>query len=250
MSVLVIAGRELRAIFNTTIGWLVLAGFLLLTGIFWASMLSYYTLEVTNSVSNPYASYQMNFNDYLFAPFFGNTAVVLMMVCPALSMRLFSEELKQRTLELLLTSPVSTLEIVLGKFLGALGFVAIMLFGTAIGPLMLNLWASPDLGVLLGGYLGLLLVAGAILSMGALFSAMTDNQIVALVLTFASAMGLWVISWVSQDQDSIFVQLALVTHVQDFMSGLVYISHLVYFIAFIGFFLFATWQRVESYRWS
>ncbi len=250
MNALAIAGRELRGIFNTTIGWLVLAGFLLLTGVFWSSMVSYYALESADVIANPYAASQMNLTDYLFSPFFGNTAIVLMMVCPAVSMRLFSEEIKQRTLELLLTSPVSTLDIVLGKFLGALGFVAILLAGTLPGPILLAAWSTPDLGTVAAGYFGLLLVGAAILAMGLLFSALTANQIVALVWTFAAALGLWVLSWVSQDPTSIFTQLALVTHVQDLLSGLVYVSHLTYFAGFVGFFLFATWQRVESFRWS
>lgn len=247
MSVLTIAGRELRAIFNTTIGWLVLAGFLLLTGLFWAMMVTIYSVD---SLTNPAYAAQMNFTDYIFVPFFGNTTVVLMMVIPAISMRLFSEEVKQRTLELLLTSPVRTIDIVLGKFLGGLAFVAILLAGTAVGPLMLTFWGQPDLGAIAAGYLGMLLLSGAVLSMGLLFSAMTDNQIVALVWTFAASLGLWVISWTSDSPDSVPQHLALVTHIQDMMSGLVHVSHLTYFAAFIGFFLFATWQRVESYRWS
>ena len=250
MNVLTIAGREFRSIFNTTIGWLVLAGFLLLTGVFWASMVSYYVIQSADVVANPYAASRMNFTEYLFAPFFGNTAIVLMMLCPAVSMRLFSEEQKPRTLELLLTSPVSTVEIVLGKFLGALGFVAILLLGTSVGPLLLNLWGDPDLGAVATGYAGLMLVAASILAMGMLFSALTPNQIVALVWSFAGALALWVLSWVSQDPTSAFVEMAMVTHVEDFLTGVINAKDLAYFAGFILFFLFATWQRIESFRWS
>ncbi len=250
MNVFTIAGRELRSIFNTTIGWLVLAGFLLVAGFLWSSMVSYYVMQSTDVVANPYAASQMSFTDYLLAPFFGNVAVVLLMLCPAISMRLFSEELKQRTLELLLTSPLSTLEIVLGKFLGAMAFVVVMLVGTFTVPVTLLFWGEPDVGALVGGYLGVLLVSGAVISMGMLFSAFTSNQIVALVWAFSAALVLWVLSWVSQEPGSIFERLALVSHVEDLLRGLVNLSDLVYFAAFIGFFLFATWQRVESYRWS
>lgn len=250
MSVFTIAGREFRSIFNTTIGWLVMAGFLLLTGYFWASMLTYYAANSAIMAANPYAGAPMSFGDGLFVPFFGNTAVVLMLACPAISMRLFSEEQKQRTLELLLTSPVSTIEIVLGKFLGAVGFVAVLLLGTAIGPLLLELRADPDLGAVAAGYAGLLLFTSATLAMGMLFSALTANQIVALVLGFVSALTLWILSWASQDPTSVFVELATVTHVQPLLTGVLNAKDLAYFAGFIGFFLFATWQRIESFRWS
>lgn len=250
MNVLTIAGRELRAIFNTTIGWLVLAGFLLVTGVFWASMVSYYAIESTDMVASPYSPSQMNLTDYLFSPFFGNTAVVLMMVCPAISMRLFSEERKDHTLELLLTSPVSTWEIVVGKFLGALGFIAILLVATLAGPILVSIWGDPDLATVASGYFALMLVASGIVAMGMLFSAFTSNQIVALVWTFAAALGLWVLSWVSQDPTSVFSEIALVSHVEEMLSGLIHVSDLVYFASFTGFFLFATWQKVESFRWS
>lgn len=250
MNVFWIAQRELRATFSTTIGWLVLAGYLLISGIFWSSMVSYYVMQSTDVIANPYAASNMNLTDYLLSPFFGNVSVVLLMVCPAISMRMFSEDLKQRTMELLFTSPISTAEIVLGKFLGALGFVAVLLLSTAYVPASLYFWGTPDLGALAGGYLSLLLSSAAILAMGLLFSSMTPNQIVALVLTFAGALGLWILPWLSQDPDALVAKLAITSHVEDLVRGALQVSDLVYFAAFIGFFLFATHQRVESHRWS
>ncbi len=250
MNVIHIAVRELRATFNTTLGWLVLAGFLFISGFFWASSVSVYVISASDLVANPYAAQTMTLTDHLMAPFFGNTSVVLLMMTPALSMRLFSEELKQRTLELLLTSPVSTFEIVLGKFLGAFGFVFIMLACTGYGPAMLYYWGTPDTGAGLCGYLALLLTCSSILSMGMFFSAMTDNQVVALVWTFSSALALWILHWAGDGPDSFWGQLCMYSHVKDLWVGVVNVSDLVYFAAFIGFFLFATHQRVESHRWS
>ena len=247
---LTIAGRELSAIFNTAIGWMVMAGFLLITGVFWASAMDFYAMQSQDLVSNPYAGATMNLTDHLLSPFFGNTAVILLMLSPALSMRLFSEELKQRSMELLFTSPVTTLEIVLGKFLGAVGFVALMLVGTLYVPFTATTWASPDMGALIGGYLCLLLVSSSVLAVGMFFSATTKNQIVALVLGFSAALTLWILSWVSQDPDSIFAQLSLINHIEGFLRGAVELSDIVYFVSFIGFCLLATHQRVESWRWS
>lgn len=250
MTLFAIAGRELRSIFNTAVGWLVLAGFLAMTGVFWSSMVSFYVMQSADLLANPHAAVQMSLTDHLLAPFFGNLAVVLLMVTPALSMRLFSEEMKQRTLELLLTAPVSTWEIVGGKFLGAMGFVGAMLLGTLTAPLTLWIWGTPDLGALAGGYLSLVLLSAAVMSMGLLFSALTQNQIVAVVLTFSAALAIWILSWVSEDPTSLVAQLSMANHLQDLATGALRVSDLAYFAGFIGFFLFATQQRVESTRWS
>jgi ABC-2 type transport system permease protein len=255
MVVLHVAARELRATFHTAVGWLVLAGFLLVTGFFWASMVSFYVIQSTDVLANPYAGAQMNLTDYLLGPFFGNTAVVLLMICPALAMRLFAEETRQRTMELLLTSPVSTAEVVVGKLLGAVAFVAIMLLCTAHFPLTLWMFGEPDWGVVGGGYLVLLLVSASVISIGMLFSAMTSNQIVALVLAFATSLALWILPWAGgQGTDSLMAtlaeHLALGSHIDEMLKGAIRVSDLAYFALFIGFFTFATHQRVEGYRWS
>jgi ABC-2 type transport system permease protein len=187
---------------------------------------------------------------YLVSPFFSNIAVILLMVCPAISMRLFSDELKNRTMELLFTSPVSTAEIVLGKFLGALGFVAILLAGTAYVPFTLWMWGQPDWGVFAGGYLSVFLLSGAMLAMGGLFSAFTPNAMVAMISTFAGGLGLWLISWQAEGgSDGWAAQLSIVTHLEDFLRGVIVLTDVTYYLAFILFFLFATHQRVEAYRW-
>ncbi|MCO4744791.1 MAG: ABC transporter permease subunit [Proteobacteria bacterium] len=250
MSTFAIAGRELRSLFTTVTGWLVLTGYLFLTGFFWTAMASMYAMQSQDAIVSPYMAAQVDMTDYLVAPFFGNTAIVWLMFCPALSMRLFASERKDRTLELLLTAPVSTAEIVLGKFFGALGFVAVMLACTAHYPLLLMRWGNPDLGAFAAAYLGTLLLAGGLLAMGMLFSAFTESQVVAFVLTVAAGLTLWVFSWVGGGADSLASQIAIVTHAQDLFRGILRLSDIAYFIAFIGVFLFATHQRVESFRWS
>jgi ABC-2 type transport system permease protein len=249
VNVLHIAWRELRAMFTTAIGWLVLCGWLLITGLFWVLMVQNYVSQSEDLVFNPYGAQHINLTDWLLVPFFGNCAVVLIMVAPALSMRLFSEEMKQRTLELLMTSPVSTLEIVLGKFLGALAFVAILLLGTLQFPLGLLQWGSPDPGVVGGGYLALLLLGSALLSLGMFTSSLTSNQVVASVLSFAVALGLLVVSWGSQSPDDLYAEVSLMTHLDGLMRGAVKLSDVAYYLAFSAFFLFATHQRMESFRW-
>ncbi|MBT3221037.1 MAG: ABC transporter permease subunit [Proteobacteria bacterium] len=249
MNVIHIAFRELRAIFNTVVGWLILCGFLLITGVFWIALVENYVRESNNLVFNPWGAANMSLTDYLLLPFFGNCTVVLLMVAPALSMRLFSAEVKQRTLELLLTSPVSTLEIVLGKYLGAVGFVAVLLATTLHLPISLLYWAEPEPGVLIGGYLALLILSAALIAMGMMYSAMTSSQTVALVLCFATALALYIISWMGEGPDHWATHLSLATHAEDLMKGKLRLSDICYYAGFISFFLFFTHQRVESHRW-
>ncbi len=251
MNVVHIAGRELRATFSNAVGWLVLCGFLLLTGYFWITQLDLFVTESANLVFNPYGAPTMTISVHLLGQFFGNTLVVLVMVIPALSMRLFSEEIRGRTLELLLTSPVSTLEIVLGKYLGALSFVALMLLSMSYAPLSLLAWTdSLDWGALFGGYLSWLLASAALLSLGMFVSSITTSQMVALVLSFSASLMLYVLSWSADDPDSWMVQLSLGAHVEDLVRGAVRASDLAYFGGLTAFFLFATHQRLESFRWK
>jgi ABC-2 type transport system permease protein len=250
MNVLHIAVRELKSAFSSAVGWLVLCGWLLVTGLFWISMVQNYVVQSQDLVFNPYAGSELRLADYLLGPFFGNCAVLLIMVIPAISMRLFAEEVKQRTLELLLTSPISTLDIVLGKFLGAFSIVILMLLGTLHGPAALYLWASPDPGPILGGYAGLALLGSALLSLGLFASACTANQIVAMVATFAGALALLSMQWMSRDPSDLMAQISILGHLNDLLQGAVKLSDVVYYLAFTGLFLFATHQRMESYRWK
>lgn len=250
MSALHIAWREVRALYATPIGWLVLCGWLLLSGLFWFTMVEGFVMQSRDLVYNPYGASQLTITDHLLGPFFDNCAVVLLMLTPAISMRLVSEEIKQRTLELLLTSPVSTLEIVVGKYLGALASVVILLLGTVHAPLALAQWGDPDPGVIAGGYAGLLLMSAATLAIGLLASATTANQIVALVLSFAASLSLLALSWLAEGPDSALAQASILAHLYDLFRGAVRLSDVAYFVALTAFALFATHQRLESFRWS
>ncbi len=245
-----IAVREWRAYFHTTIGWLVLTGFLLLTGFFWGPMaLAVYMEQSTDLLANPYSESLMTITDHLLGPFFGNLGLILALMAPALSMRMIAEDLRNRTMELLLTSPVSTMDIVLGKYLGTMGFVGVVLLGTFYVPLSLWHWAKPDYAAIFGGYLALMLITGLVIAMGMLYSSLTSNVIVAFVLTFASALLLWLVGLVDDRMDSIPTHLSMTTHLDDLVRGAIQLSDISYYLLFIGFFLFATWQRVESMRW-
>lgn len=249
MSVLHIAARELKATFTTSLGWLVLLEFLLLTGVFWVIMVEAYVQQSMDLVHNPYAASQLNLTDYLLLPFFGNCTVIVLINAPALAMRLFSEEFKQHTIELLLTSPISAAEIVLGKVLGAVATLGVLLLCTAHYPVSLMLFGEPDPGVLIGGYAGLMVLGSAIIAMGAFFSSWTQSQVAAFTLTFGGALALYVLGMDYSDPHSLQTRLSMATHVADLLRGELRLSDLAYFAGFIGVFLFATHQRLESFRW-
>ncbi len=249
MKVLAIARRELQGIFATASGWLVLAAFLWISGAFWLFGTVWYVDTSMDLVFDPYRSTQLNFSDHLLDPFFNNTTVVLLMLCPALSMRVFAEEYRQHSIELLYTSPVSSAEIVLGKFLGLGTFAAIMLASTAWMPLSLAWWGSPDLVRITTGYASLWLLSAAVLSVGTALSATTRSQVVALVLTFAAAMGLLLAGWFGDDPDSWVGQLSVTAHTAQLARGAIRLSDLVWFTVFVGWMLLAAHQRVESHRW-
>jgi len=138
---------------------------------------------------------------------------------------------------------------VLGKFLGVLGVVAVLIAGLSYAPLLLWWWSTPDLGTLFTAHLALFLVAASALSIGCFFSAITDNQITALVLTVAVGLALYIVG-AAGDPDSLAAQISILDHIDDLLLGGIALSDLAYFFGLIGVFLFATHQRVESLRWS
>jgi ABC-2 type transport system permease protein len=200
---------------------------------------------------DPYSAARMSLSDWLIGPWLGNVSVVLVMLAPALAMRTFAEERRSKTLELLVTSPVSSVEIVCGKFAGAMGVVLVLLAGSAAGPLGLFWVAEPDPGVIASGYLGLFLLGAAIVSIGMFFSVNTDNQITALVLTFAFSLTLYLAGvFDNGGPEDWKMKVSLSAHIIDLFRGAVRLVDLVYFAAVTFVCLFATHQRLESHRWG
>ena len=271
MIALHIAGRELRSYFATTMGWLVMAVLLLLSGLLWVMIVGDYIKAGVEVAANPYSYEQMNISDWVLAPYFGAMAFILLMIAPALSMRSFSDELKSKSIELLLTSPIGTADIVIGKFLGALGFIAVSLALTAYVPLSLWAWGTPDWGVLATGYGVLLCTSGAVISLGMLASSFTEHQVVSLAIGVGGSLAAWLVQGFGVPADmavgklvtsigsavgaelpkpsEVFEALSIGAHMESMTRGSVWTSDLVFFASFIGFFLFATAVRVDSYRW-
>lgn len=247
MKIWVLTVKEFRMLFSTLIGWFVLAAFLLLFGGMWSMHVSAY-MTWSEELTGAQSGEILRLSDQLITPTYSNMVLIFIFICPAISMRLFSEEFRQNTMELLLTSPVSTLEIVLGKFLGAMGFVSVLLAGTLYAPVVLYWWYPHDLSPYVGSYLGLWLLCAALIAMGMWFSASTRHQIVALIPSFVCSMGLYLLAFMG-DESEFLLQLSFASHTAEFFRGILQWSDVSYFVGFVFVFLLATYQRVEGFRW-
>ena len=195
----------------------------------------------------------MDVNEWVIRPLLMNISVIGLFVTPMISMRLFSEEKFSGTIELLMTSPVRDLEVILGKWLGALTLYASLLAVSALNLGLLFFYGRPAWQPILVGYLGLLLQGGCLLAIGTFISTLTRNQIIAVGGTFAVCLLLWVLDWVSSYETStgarILSYLSVVTHFEPFAKGVLDTKDVVFYLSAIFFGLFLTARSMESLRW-
>jgi ABC-2 type transport system permease protein len=182
-----------------------------------------------------------------------NASIIILFIMPMITMRTYAEEKRSGTMELLLTSPLTDVQIILGKFLGAMGLFAAMLLVTAIDVAILFRLGNPEWKPVLTGYLGLLLLGGCFLSLGLLISSLTKNQIVAGGMTFGVFLLLWIVNWfadgVGPTTREVLNYLSITAHLEDFVRGILDTKHIVYYLSFITFGLFLTAKSVDSERW-
>lgn len=251
-NLLAIAEREIKSYFASPIAYVVIGFFALLYGYFFYALLSFFEQQsMQMGMSQPGQS--MNINQMLIGPVLMNATVILLFVFPLITMRTYAEEKRSGTIELLLTSPLTDLQIILGKFIGAMLLYAAMLAVTLIHVGLLFLYGDPEWKPIVTGYLGLLLMGGCFLSVGLLISSLTKNQIVAGMITFAVFLMLWVINWIGSfvgpTAQAVLAHLSITEHFDDFAKGIIDTKHLVYYASFMAFGLFLTMKSVDSERW-
>jgi len=254
-NVLAIAQKELQQYFVSPIAYVVVGLFAVLFGYFYVASLSI-LLQVSMQAGmfgmggGPQA---VNINEFMVRPLLSNTAVILLFFLPFLTARAYAEEKRSGTIELLMTSPLTDLQIILGKFLGVLTLFAVMLGVTTIHMGILFWYGEPELGPILTGYLGLGLMGASFISVGLLVSSATRNQIVAGVITFAVLLLFWVMSWMADSTGptmrSALTYLSILEHFDDFSKGIIDTKHVVYYLSFITFGIFLTAKSVDSERW-
>ena len=183
---------------------------------------------------------------------FNNMSVILLFFTPVLTMKLFAEERKLGTIELLLTSPIKDTEVVLGKFLASWVLLFIIFLLTLLFPLLITPFGNLDIGLIVSGYLGLLLLGSSFLSLGVMISSMSKNQIVAALTTFGLLLSLWVIGFLSTRGGNLvdfLSYLSLIEHFEDFSRGIVSLKHILFYLSFTTVCLFGTVKSVESSKW-
>jgi len=231
---LAIAERELKAYFVSPVAYVITALFLLISGYLFSVIL-------------------LNTNEATLRLLMGNLSVIWLFITPALTMRLLAEETRAGTIELLLTNPVRDVEVVVGKYLGALALLLVMVAFTLYYPALLLILGNPDRGPMIAAYLGLILQGAAFLAIGLMASSLTENQIVAAVLTFAILLIMWlsesVANFIGKPASDIMRYLSVSSHSQDFARGVIDTTHVVYFLSIVAAALFLTFLSLQTRRW-
>lgn len=254
MNVLHIAGRELKMFLISPWTYVVLAATVAILGFFFAGQVSWFA-EVSQRPSGGFMGpISFNLHSDVVAPYIGLVGIILIFLMPAFTMNLIAGERRQRSMELLLTSPVSSWEIVLGKFLGAMGLYLVLILMLAYVPITMYVWGNPDNKIMLTTLLGVAMLGSCYVAVGIAASSLSENMVVSAVLGIVVLLLFWVIeigAVVSQGGwlQSTLEMASLVRHLDNFTSGLIDTKDLVYMGSFSFFFLFVAQQRVESLRW-
>ncbi|OGQ78219.1 MAG: hypothetical protein A2289_04370 [Deltaproteobacteria bacterium RIFOXYA12_FULL_58_15] len=255
-----IAIKDLWIALTTWLSYILFAAFTLITGFLFYQLVKEFQLqlmELTQGNAHAYIK-QMNLTDWVMGPVFFWASVALLILVPLFSMGLIAGERRARTLELLLTTPVRPIEIVLGKFAAGSVLILIMLALTLVFPFLLHILGegetSPiDWNTIWVAYLGVFLMGASCLAMGLLASAASDSQIVAAVLSIAVLLILLFMGLAARGQEGalrdFLAYIGLTSHLESFVSGVIKISDLVYYLSFIFLGLFFTHQVVEAQRW-
>jgi len=250
-NMLAIAQKEFRSYFASPIAYVIIGMFALLYGGFYFVAVDFIAKQ-SMGLGMP-GQQTININEVAIRPMLMNVSVILLFVLPLVTMRTYAEEKRTGTIELLLTSPLTDFQIIMGKFLGAMALYAVMLAVTAIHIGILFVYGNPEWKPILAGYLGLLLMGGSFVSIGLLISSLTSNQIVAGMMTFAVLLLLWIVSWFGEAAGpttrEVLTRLSITTHFDDFTKGVIDTKHIVYYLSFIAFGLFLTAKSVDSERW-
>lgn len=231
-AIAVIAARELRAYLAGMIGYVVTAIFLLLSGYFFIALLL-----------NPFGPPETRY-------WFGNVTVTLLIVVPAITMRLLAEERRIGTIELLMTSPVTEWQVVLGKYCGSMAFYGIILALLLQYPIVLARVSNPDPGPVASGFLGLVLFGGLFIAIGLLFSSLTKNQIIAFVATFGVLLSLYIIDWmagsVGAPWGDILTYISVRRHLENFAKGVIDTRDVVFYVSTIAMMLYFSARSLAS----
>jgi ABC-2 type transport system permease protein len=247
----------MRLYFSSPIAYVVFFIFAAVAGVFFFTAFRWYTDISMQAAMNPMMGRDVSVTEFVLRPLFSNLSVIMLFLVPLLTMRLFAEEKKSGTIELLLTYPLRDGEVLVGKYLAAMAIFVVMLALTLVYQALVA-WTAPlEWGPLLTGYLGLILQGGVFLAIGILISSLTENQIVAGVGTFGTLLILWVIGWFSDWASAtagsgvgrVLTHISITEHFDSFAKGIIDTKDVIYYLNLIILSLFLTLRSLESKRW-
>jgi ABC-2 type transport system permease protein len=251
-NILIICKKELSSYFVSPIAYLLLTMFALIFGFFFWNSVGYFNMMGLESQMRG-QGFPMSVNEYVIRPLLSNVSVIGLFFIPMITMRLFAEEKRTGTIELLATSPIRDIEVIIGKWLAALILYVVMLAFTAVNFAFLFKYGNPDWRPLAIGYLGLLLQAGGLLAVGTFISTLTKNQIIAGAATFGVCLMRWVMEWVAGYETApwakVLAYMSVITHFESFAKGVLDSKDALYYVSLIFLGLFLTSRSMESLRW-
>jgi len=254
---LAIYNREVKSYFSSPIAYIIIGLFLLITGVFYylivSSFVQYCMRADMQAQYYRMAPPKLNVNVMAIRNLFQNMSLFMSFFLPMITMKLYSDEKRTGTIELLMTSPITNLQSILGKFSAAVTLFLAMLAFTGVYMILLFVYGNPELGPILTGYLGLFLLGSSYIAFGVFFSTLTDNQIIAAASTFVFILFFWAIGWVSgmvsPGLGHTLSSFSLIEHFEDFAKGVLDTKHIVYYTSFITMGLFLSFVSIESSRW-
>jgi ABC-2 type transport system permease protein len=251
-NVWIIFRKELKSYFASPIAYSIMALYAVVFGFFFYAALKYVQLWSMRSAMMG-GGPSVNINEMIVRPVLMNVSVIGLFLIPMITMRLFAEEKRSGTIELLMTSPIRDIELILGKYLAAVALYGVILLVSAVNLTFLFMYGKPDFKPIIVGYLGLLLQGACLLAIGTFISTLTKNQIIAGVAGFCVALLLWVLQWTTEFEatgiSAVLGYLSVVAHFEPFSKGVLDSKDIVFFLSAIFLGLFLTARSTESLRW-
>ena len=249
--------KELKTYLVSPIAYVVGAVFLLVSGFLFRNLVMQFNMWCMTYIQQAqrYGGQlpQLNLNEVVANGFFGLMSFISLFVVPLLTMRLVAEEKQSGTIELLMTSPLSNVQTILGKFASCFLLYTIIVGLSVFFMVLLEVYGNLDWGPILSAYVGVLLMGGTFVAVGVFASSLTENQIVAAVLSFAALLIFWVIGWAASfagpTMGKVLTYLSLVEHIGDFQKGIIDTKDVIFYLSVMFFSLFSTLTVMESRRW-
>lgn len=245
--------KEVHNYFSSPIAYVLIAFFIFVTALFLNMVFTQYSISSAKAISNILYRTQINPTDGIWRPFLGSVSFILLIIIPMITMRLFAEERRSGSLELLFTYPVSDREVILGKFFASFFILLVMLLIMPVYGLVILKLVPIEAGAVFAGILGMIFLGASFLALGLWISSLSKNQIVAVVLTFAAALLFWLIGFLGTTVESVFAgilsQVSILSHYSSFAKGTINTYDVMYYICFSLFFLYLTSLVLSSRNW-